>query len=231
MVNTFRDLYSKFDQIGDFSNKTKFRNPVKEEEKKQSQPIYPIKKKDNEPIFIPNDEKQAPPFIINQSNYLENYNKVSTPQKTRGRPKINLTEEELKKRKSEENRKYRLKQKEKAEEKKKTVKEQFLMRENDNNINELGISPKKNMNFADLPLEDRRRIIFKSYYENLDKDKKKEEKAKRKVGYNTIINNQDDLTEYKQKLNNQRQEADEQNNYMTSYLNEMRRQNEDTSFI
>ena len=38
--NTFRDLYSKFDQIGDFTNKTKFQNPVKEEQKKQSQPIY-----------------------------------------------------------------------------------------------------------------------------------------------------------------------------------------------
>ena len=96
--NTFRDLYSKFDQIGDFTNKTKFKNPVKEEEKKQSQPIYPIKKKNDEPIFIPNDEKQAPSFIINQPNYLENYNKVSTPQKTRGRPKLNLTEEELKRR-------------------------------------------------------------------------------------------------------------------------------------
>ena len=42
--NTFRDLYSKFDQIGDFTNKTKFKNPVKEEQKKQSRPFYPIKK-------------------------------------------------------------------------------------------------------------------------------------------------------------------------------------------
>jgi hypothetical protein len=38
--NSIRDLYSKFDNIGDFSNKTKFHNPVKEEQKKQSQPIY-----------------------------------------------------------------------------------------------------------------------------------------------------------------------------------------------
>lgn len=38
--NVFNDLYSKFDNIGDFSNKTKFTNPVKQEEKKQSQPIY-----------------------------------------------------------------------------------------------------------------------------------------------------------------------------------------------
>ena len=64
------------------------------------------------------------------------------------------------------------------------------MRENDNNIKELGISPKKNMKFADLPLEDRRKIIFKSYYENLDKAKQKEEKeAKRKDGYDAFINN------------------------------------------
>ena len=38
--NAIHDLYSKFDQIGDFSNKAKFRNPVKEEQKQQSQPIY-----------------------------------------------------------------------------------------------------------------------------------------------------------------------------------------------
>ena len=116
-----------------------------------------------------------------------------------------------------------MKQKEKAEEKKKTV--------NDNNIKELGISPKKNTKFTDLPLEDRKRIIFKSYYENLDKEKKKEEEAKRKVGYDTFINNQDDLNEYKQKLNNQRQEADEKNKYMTSYINEMMTKNEDRTFI
>jgi hypothetical protein len=42
--NAIHDLYSKFDQIGDFSNKTKFRNPVKEEEKQQSQRIYNIEK-------------------------------------------------------------------------------------------------------------------------------------------------------------------------------------------
>ena len=34
------------------------------------------------------DEKQAPPFIINQSNYSENYKKMSSPQsKVIGRPK------------------------------------------------------------------------------------------------------------------------------------------------
>ena len=38
--NAINDLYSKFDSIGDFSNKTKFQNPVKEEQKKQSQPLY-----------------------------------------------------------------------------------------------------------------------------------------------------------------------------------------------
>ena len=187
--NAFRDLYSKFDQIGDFTNKTKFKNPVKEEEKKQSQPIYPIKKKNDEPIFIPNDEKQAPPFIINQSNYLENSNNLKTPQKTRGRPKLNLTEEELKKKKSEENRKYRLGQKTKAEEKMKVVKEQFLMRANDININGLGISPKKNTKLDDLSLEDRRKIIFKSYYENLDKAKKEEEEKqfKKKHGEDQLV--------------------------------------------
>jgi hypothetical protein len=122
----------------------------------------------NKLLFIPNDEKQAPSFIINQPNYLENYNKVSTPQKTRGRPKLNLTEEELKKKKSEDNKKYRLKQKEKAEEKNKAVKEQFLMRKNDININGLAIPPKK--------------IIFKSYYENLDKaEKEAEEKQLKKT--------------------------------------------------
>ena len=135
--NSIQDLYSKFDQIGDFTNKTKFQNPVKEEQKKQSQPIYSIKNKDKEKIFIPNDEKQLPPFIINQSTYLENTKSVTTPQKTRGRPKLNLTEEELKKKKSEENRKYRLEQKAKKakeeaeakakqeEEKKKTT-ERFI---------------------------------------------------------------------------------------------------------
>ncbi len=103
--NAFGELYSKINQIGDFTNKTKLKNPVKEEQKKPSQPIYPIKKKEEEKLFIPNDEKKAPPFIINQSNYLENSYNLKTPQKTRGRPKMNLTEEELKKRKSEENRK------------------------------------------------------------------------------------------------------------------------------
>ena len=38
--NAISDIYSKLDNIGDFSNKTKFQNPVKEEQKKQSQPIY-----------------------------------------------------------------------------------------------------------------------------------------------------------------------------------------------
>jgi hypothetical protein len=110
--NAFRDLYSKFDQIGDFTNKTKFKNPVKEEEKKQSQPI-----------FIPNDEKQAPPFIINQSNYLENYKNVSPKKKTAGRPRTLLTEEEKKRKKSEENRLYREKAKAKKDKAKKEVEE------------------------------------------------------------------------------------------------------------
>jgi hypothetical protein len=38
--NTFSDLYSKFDSIGDFTLKTKLKNPVKEDEKKQAKPIY-----------------------------------------------------------------------------------------------------------------------------------------------------------------------------------------------
>ena len=38
--NAIGDLYSKFDNRGDFSNKSKFRNPVKEEQKTQSQKIY-----------------------------------------------------------------------------------------------------------------------------------------------------------------------------------------------
>jgi len=208
----FGELYSKIDNIGDFSNKTKFTNPVKQEQKKQSQPIYPIKKKDEEKIFIeddddsynmyiakakkkdepkkfdniekskrifkshyaqqnqPDDEKQAPPFIINQSNYSENYKKMSSPQsKVIGRPKKYQTDEELKKKKAEDNKKYR--------------------------------------------------------------DKKKAEAEKNKVGYQAFINNQDDLNEYKQKNKNQRQEADERYKYMTGYMNEIKENNNDTTFL
>jgi hypothetical protein len=43
--NEIVELYSKIDQIGDFTNKTKLRNPVKEEQKKQSQPIYQKQRK------------------------------------------------------------------------------------------------------------------------------------------------------------------------------------------
>ena len=121
--NAINDLYSKFDNIGDISNKSNFRNPVKEQQKQQSQPIYPIKQKDKETIFIPNDEKQAPPFIINQSNYLENYKNVSPKKKTAGRPRTLLTEEEKKRKKSEENRLYREKAKAKKDKAKKEVEE------------------------------------------------------------------------------------------------------------
>ena len=75
-----------------------------------------------------------------------------------------------------------MKQKEKAEEKNKAVKEQFLMRKNDININGLAIPPKTNIKLADLSLEDRKKIIFKSYYENLDKaEKEAEEKQLKKT--------------------------------------------------
>ena len=116
------------------------------------------------------DGKQAPPFIINQSNYSENYKKMSSPQsKVIGRPKKYQTEEELKKKKAEDNKKYR--------------------------------------------------------------DKKKAEAEKNKVGYQTFINNQDDLNEYRQKIKNQRQEAEERYNYMTGYMNEIKENNNDTTFL
>lgn len=80
--NAIEDLYSKFDNIGDFSNKTNFRNPVKEQQKTQSQPIYSIMKE-------------------------EDYNK-----KNAGRPKKYATEEERKNAISERNKKTREKMKE-----------------------------------------------------------------------------------------------------------------------
>ena len=93
---------------------------------------------------------------------------MSSPQsKVKGRPKKYLTEEELKKKKSEDNRKYREKMKAKKE----------------------------------------------------------------GIDYNEFIGNQDDLNEYKQKLNNQRQEADERYKYMTSYMNEINENNNDTTFL
>ena len=93
---------------------------------------------------------------------------MSSPQtKVIGRPKKYLTEEELKKKKSEDNRKYREKMKAKKE----------------------------------------------------------------GIDYNEFIGNQDDLNEYKQKLNNQRQEADERYKYMTSYMNEINENNNDTTFL
>ena len=69
--NTFRDLYSKFDQIGDFTNKTKFQNPVKEEQKKQSRPFYPIKKKDEEKIFIEDDDDNYNMYIAKETKKEE----------------------------------------------------------------------------------------------------------------------------------------------------------------
>jgi len=90
--NAIIDLYSKFDSIGDFSNKTKFRNPVKEQEKKQST------------------------YLENFTNISE------PQKKTRGRPKKYLKEEDKRKKKSEENRIYREKQKEKENAEKKSSK-------------------------------------------------------------------------------------------------------------
>ncbi len=93
---------------------------------------------------------------------------MSSPQsKVKGRPKKYLTEEELKKKKSEDNRKYREKMKAKKE----------------------------------------------------------------GIDYNEFIGNQDDLNEYKQKINNQRQEADERYKYMTSYMNEINENNNETTFL
>jgi hypothetical protein len=80
--NAIEDLYSKFDNIGDFSNKTNFKNPVKEQQKKQSQPIYSIMKE-------------------------EDYNKKNV-----GRPKKYATEEERKNAISERNKTTREKMKE-----------------------------------------------------------------------------------------------------------------------
>ena len=86
--NAIEDLYSKFDNIGDFSNKTNFRNPVKEQQKKQSQPIYAIKKDESKQFFQDDNKKNV------------------------GRPKKYETEEERKKAISERNKKTREKMKE-----------------------------------------------------------------------------------------------------------------------
>ena len=84
-IDAINDLYSKYDNIGDFSNKTNFRNPVKEQQKQQSQKIY--------------IEKENPIF--------QNDNKKSV-----GRPKKYETEEERKNAISERNKKTREKMKE-----------------------------------------------------------------------------------------------------------------------
>ena len=63
------------------------------------------------------------------------------------------------------------------------------------------------------------------------RDKKKAEAEKNKVGYQTFINNQDDLNEYRQKIKNQRREAEERYNYMTGYMNEIKENNNDTTFL
>lgn len=94
------DLYSKFDNIGDFSNKTNFRNPVKEQQKKQSQKIY-IEKEN--PIFQDDNKKNV------------------------GRPKKYTTEEERKNAISERNKKTREKMKEtKKDTSKKEIEESEL---------------------------------------------------------------------------------------------------------
>jgi len=92
-IDALNDLYSKYDNIGDFSNKTNFRNPVKEQQKKQSQPIYSIMKE-------------------------EDYNKKNV-----GRPKKYATEEERKNAISERNKKTREKMKETKKDKDKAIKE------------------------------------------------------------------------------------------------------------
>ena len=94
--NAINDLYSKYDNIGDFSNKTNFRNPVKEQQKKQSQPIY-IEKENIEP-----------------------------KKKTSGRPRQNLTEEEKKKIISERNKIYRENAKAKKDKANKEIEESEL---------------------------------------------------------------------------------------------------------
>ena len=94
--NAINDLYSKFDNIGDFSNKSNFRNPVKEQQKKQSQPIY-IEKENIEP-----------------------------KKKTAGRPIQNLTEEEKKKIISERNKIYRENAKAKKDKANKEIEESEL---------------------------------------------------------------------------------------------------------
>ena len=72
--NAIGDLYSKFDNIGDFTNKSKFRNPVKEQQKQQSQPIY-IEKEN--PI---NFEKPKPKSSTSEYRKLY-YQNVVKPKK------------------------------------------------------------------------------------------------------------------------------------------------------
>ena len=67
--NAIGDLYSKFDQIGDFTNKTKFRNPVKEEEKQQSQPIYNIEKDSSTSKPKKTKEEKKKDAALYQQNY------------------------------------------------------------------------------------------------------------------------------------------------------------------
>ena len=67
--NAIGDLYSKFDLIGDFTNKTKLRNPVKEEEKQQSQPIYNIEKDSSTSKPKKTKEEKKKDAALYQQNY------------------------------------------------------------------------------------------------------------------------------------------------------------------
>ena len=66
-----------------------------------------------------------------------------------------------------------------------------------------------------------------------DNRKYREKMKAKKEGfdYNEFIGKQDDLNEYKQKNTNQRQEADERYKYMTGYMNEIKENNNDTTFL
>ncbi len=97
--NAIEDLYSKFDNIGDFSNKSNFRNPVKEQQKQQSQPIYSIMKEEEKSFFQDDNKKNV------------------------GRPKKYATDEERKNAISERNKKTREKMKETKKDKDKAIKE------------------------------------------------------------------------------------------------------------
>ena len=79
--NAIGDLYSKFDQIGDFTNKSKFRNPVKEEEKQQTQQIYNIEKES------PKGFDEAKSRQIFKTHYKEELS-ASKPKKTKEEIKI-----------------------------------------------------------------------------------------------------------------------------------------------